>query len=257
MERVEINGIPMVIYGTCPITDLKDGYLSYLENEKYMEYLMENIDAYVLCSEEDKETYDSIAKYVNLIAVDDPISEFMRVHNTYQLKHNPNITHDGIHPTAIIEKWVEIGKNVNIDPYVVIGRDGFRHVPDKNGNLKRLRHIGGVKIGNYVEIGAGTHIDRGTFDDTEIGDYVKIDNNTHIAHSVKIGENTFIVTNVTIGGSCKIGKNVWIGMGAQIHQGIKIGNNAFIEMGANVTKDVPDNHRAKTIKSKIVINEKR
>jgi UDP-3-O-[3-hydroxymyristoyl] glucosamine N-acyltransferase len=220
-----------------------------------LSYLEQPTESYILYPKSWDDPKNEMKIDSIMIAVDDPYLEFVKIHNNYQLKHHPtNLNPDGVHHTVIIEKWVKFGKGVCIDPYAVIGRDGFRHIKDENGNNIRLRHVGGVQIGDHVEIGANTQIDRGSFGDTIIGDYTKIDNNTHIAHNVKIGKNCILITNITIGGSVEIGDNVWIGMGAQIHQGLKIGDNAFIEMGANVTKDVPPNGRAKTEKARLGTN---
>ena len=71
-------------------------------------------------------------------------------------------------------------------------------------------HIGGVKIGNRVELGAHTTVDRGTFGDTIIEDDVKTDNHNHIAHNDVIKRNTRLAASITIGGSTTIGKQVWI-----------------------------------------------
>lgn len=254
MKQAKFNDIKVDINGTCSITNLKENYLSFINNKKYLPYLKQKTKSIILYPEDWKEEIAKIETNSQLIPVKDPTMAFSQFHNEFHLQFNPNITQDGIHPTVIIEKWVKIGESVCIDPYSVIGRDSFNLFSDEKGNLQRLRHIGGVQLGNFVEIGAGTHIDRGTFEDTLIGDYTKIVNNTYIAHNVKIGRNCVIISNITIGGSCEIGDNVWIGMGAQLHEGLKIGNNAFIEMGANVTKDVPDNGRAKTEKSRLGVN---
>lgn len=136
---------------------------------------------------------------------------------------------------------VDIGKNFKVKPGAVIGSEGFGFENDENGVPVRRPHIGGVMIGDSVEVGANTCIDRGTLDDTVIGDNVKIDNLVHIAHNCEIGENTCVVAGSVVCGSTVIGRNCWIGANATLMQHITIGDNVTIGMGAVVVKDVPNN----------------
>ena len=133
-----------------------------------------------------------------------------------------------------------IGKNVIIYSGVVIGTDGFGYFKENNKNRK-VPHFGGVSIGNDVEIGANTCIDRGTIEDTVICDNVKIDNLCHIGHNVYIGENSLVTALTVLGGSCKVEKNSYIGIGSVVKNHIEIGENALVGMGAVVTKSVLDN----------------
>ena len=89
-----------------------------------------------------------------------------------------------------------------IQPGAVIGSDGFGFVK-VNGNNTKIDQIGAVRIGNNVEIGANTTVDRGAIGDTVIGDYTKIDNLVQIAHNDVIGENCLFVSQVGIAGSTK------------------------------------------------------
>lgn len=139
---------------------------------------------------------------------------------------------------------VLIGENCNIDPSAAIGRDGFGYEPDENGELIFFPHFGHVVIGNNVDIGAHSCIDRGTINDTVIEDGAKIDNLVHIGHNCIIGKNVSITPGVVLGGSVKIGEGTFIGMNATIKEHLTIGKNCVIGMGAVVLKDVPDNHTA-------------
>lgn len=132
------------------------------------------------------------------------------------------------------------GDNCNIDETAVIGRDGFGYEPDEDGNLVFFPHFGHVIIGNNVDIGAHTCIDRGTINDTIIEDGAKIDNLVHIGHNCVIGKNVSITPGVVLGGSVVIGDGTFIGMNATIMEHLKIGKNVTIGMGAVVVKDVPD-----------------
>jgi UDP-3-O-[3-hydroxymyristoyl] glucosamine N-acyltransferase len=146
-----------------------------------------------------------------------------------------------IYPNVSILKNTTISENVIIFSGTVIGSDGFGYERNEKNELEKFPHIGGVYIGKDVEIGSNTSIDRGTLDNTEIGEGTKIDNLVHIAHNVKIGKHCEIIANVMVGGSVSIGDYTRIAPGAQIRDGVKIGRNVLVGLGAVVTKDVPDN----------------
>ena len=105
---------------------------------------------------------------------------------------------------------VNMGERVLLHPGVVLGADGFGHAPDKDGYVK-VPQLGSVRVGNDVEIGASTTIDRGTIDDTVIERGVKIDNQVQIGHNCRIGEHTVIAGCAGISGSVTIGKRCMIG----------------------------------------------
>lgn len=172
----------------------------------------------------------------NLILVKDPRFWFTKVVRKFFLKRN-NLM---IHPTAVINDCVKIGKNVRIGPNCSIGFGGFGFSKDENGVYERFPHIGKVLIGDNVEIGSNVCIDRGALSDTVVGEGTKIDNLVHIAHNVKIGKNCCVVALSCIGGSVEIGNNAYVGIGVSIRDQIKIGDNVFIGMGAVVTKDCLD-----------------
>ena len=121
-----------------------------------------------------------------------------------------------------------------------IGQKGFGFIPLKDKNFK-FPHIGKVVIENNVEIASGCTIDRGSVDDTIIGENSYLDNQVHIAHNVKIGSNCMIAGQVGFAGSSKLGNNVKIGGQAGISGHLKIGNNVKIGGGSGVVKDVNDN----------------
>ncbi len=115
-----------------------------------------------------------------------------------------------IYPNTVIYDGVNLGKSVIIHAGVVIGADGFG-IANDNGVWFKIPQIGKVIIGNDVEIGANTTIDRGALEDTVIGNGVKIDNLVQIGHNVHVGENTAIAGCVAIAGSTHIGKRCMIG----------------------------------------------
>lgn len=135
---------------------------------------------------------------------------------------------------------VKIGKNVIIHAGTVIGSDGFGYSRNENKQFEKFPHIGGVVIEDDVEIGANTCIDKGTLGDTYIKKGAKIDNLTHIAHNVIVGEHSAVIANTMVGGSTKIGNYSWIAPSVSLREGLRIGDNVTVGLGSVVTKNVPD-----------------
>ena len=133
-----------------------------------------------------------------------------------------------------------IGNRVVLQDNSKIGQKGFGFIPIRNKNLK-FPHIGKVVINDDVEIASGCTIDRGSIDDTIIGNNSYLDNQVHIAHNVKIGSNCMIAGQVGFAGSSSIGNNVSIGGQAGISGHLKIGNNVKIGGGSGVVKNIEDN----------------
>lgn len=116
-----------------------------------------------------------------------------------------------IHSNVVIHSRTIIGSECVLHSGVVISSDGFGFLKDSEGINKKIPQIGIVRIGNFVEIGANSTIDRATLDETVVEDHVKIDNLVQIGHNVKIGSNTVIAAQTGIAGGTKIGKNCMIG----------------------------------------------
>jgi len=146
-----------------------------------------------------------------------------------------------IFPSVVISDNVKIGKNVIIKSNATVGQKGFGFEFDKNHIPISIPHIGGVKVGDDVEIGANSTICRGTLSNTVISDFVKIDDNVFIAHNVHIGPRTLIIACTEISGSAKIGSDCWLGPNCSIMNDITIGNKVLVGLGAVVIKSVPDN----------------
>lgn len=134
---------------------------------------------------------------------------------------------------------VEIGHHCEIKSGAVLGGVGFGFEKDKDGNLFRFPQIANLIIGNYVDIGSNTTIDRGALSDTIIGDFTKINNLCHIAHNNKIGNNVTITGCVNISGSNVIDDDVWISPNSSIRGFIHIAKGCTVGMGAVVTKHIP------------------
>lgn len=117
---------------------------------------------------------------------------------------------------------VKIGKRCLVHPGAVLGSDGFGNAPDAGGRWRKIPQLGAVRVGDDVEIGANTTIDRGALEDTVIGDGVRLDNLIQIGHNVQIGEHTAMAAGCMIAGSVKIGRRCRIAgnVGVAGHIGI-------------------------------------
>ena len=206
-----------------------------------------------------------------LIRVSNPKVALAEIGNHFFVE-NPK---PGIHSTAIVDPEAKIGNNVTIGAYCVIGKvvigdncvldsnvriyddtvmgkgcvikagavlggAGFGYERGTDGNKFRFPQIGQLILGDYVEVGANTCIDRGALADTVIGDYTKINNLCHIAHNNKIGRNVTITGCVNISGSNVIDDDVWIAPNASIRGWVHIGKGATAGLGAVVVKDIPE-----------------
>lgn len=205
------------------------------------------------------------------IRVNNPKNALAEIGNHFFVEH-PKAS---IHPTAIIDPKARIGNNVSIGAYCVVGKAvigddcmldsnvrvyddtvmgkgcvikagavlggaGFGYEKDADGNKFRFPQIGQLIMGDYVEVGANTCIDRGALADTVIGDYTKINNLCHIAHNNKIGRNVTITGCVNVSGSNVIDDYVWIAPNSSIRGWVHIGKGATAGMGAVVVKDIPE-----------------
>jgi acyl-[acyl carrier protein]--UDP-N-acetylglucosamine O-acyltransferase len=139
---------------------------------------------------------------------------------------------------AIIKADTRIGSNCKIGANTVIGHCGFGYERDEKGVPLEFIHLGGVRIGDNVHIGANCCVDRGSINDTILEDEVKIDNLVQIAHNCQIGSGTMIAAGATLGGSAKVGIKCWISLSACLKNGIIIEDEAFVGMGAVVVSRV-------------------
>ena len=146
-------------------------------------------------------------------------------------------SHSTIHSNVVIKTNTIIGKNCTLYAGAVIGSDGFGYAKD-NDKWLAIPQIGKVVLGDNVDIGSNSTIDRGALDDTIISSGVKIDNLVQIGHNCIIGENTIIAGCVGIAGSAKIGKNCAIGGAAMILGHLSITNNVTISPGSMITRSI-------------------
>jgi UDP-3-O-[3-hydroxymyristoyl] glucosamine N-acyltransferase len=131
-----------------------------------------------------------------------------------------------------------IGAGCIVHSGAVIGSDGFGFARERDGSWIKIPQVGRVVIGDDVEIGANTTIDRGALDDTVIGNGVKLDNQIQIGHNVRVGDNTAIAGCVGVAGSTTIGARCMIGGQAGIIGHLNIADDVVISAGTLVTKSI-------------------
>jgi len=270
----QINGIiegnpDLEISGVCDIKKGQEGKITFLGNSKYMKFFNSTNSSAIIV--DSKQSFDKSDK--TLIRVKNPHLGFAK---TLELFQEKNYTRSEIHPTAVFNNTVKIGKNVFIGPNVyigdyttigdnctinanvtiyhqteirnsvtidsgaIIGADGFGWVED-SGKHHKIPQIGNVIIYDDVWIGANCTIDRGTFNPTIIGESSKLDNQIHIAHNVQIGINCLIAGQTGIAGSTNIGNNVTIAGQCGIADNIEIGDNSIIAAKSAVLQSLPKN----------------
>ncbi len=254
-----------VVTGLATLTSATPQQLSFLANPKYRAQLATTQAAAVILAPELADDCQVAA-----ILTPQPYLYFARVSQWLAAGHLPP---PGIHPSAVAESplppsvsigahcWigadVEIGEDSVLYPGVriypgcrigqraivhsgaVIGADGFGFAKDGDVWVK-IAQTGRVVIGDDVEIGANTTIDRGALEDTVIEDGVKLDNQIQVGHNVRIGRNTAMAGCVGIAGSAKIGAGCTVGGGAIILGHLKLADGVHVSAGTLVAKSISD-----------------
>ena len=136
-----------------------------------------------------------------------------------------------------ISEGCSVGARCLLHPGVVIGADGFGFA-NEAGQWVKIEQLGAVRIGNDVEIGANTCIDRGALDDTVIEDGVKLDNLVQIAHNVHVGAHSLIAGNAGVAGSARIGQRCAIGGAANILGHLSIADGTHVSPTSMVTRSI-------------------
>ena len=257
------------IEGIAPLESAQPFQLSFLSHPKYRQQLDASRAGCVIVAPALRE--QALARGACIVA-DDPYAYFARVTQLWKRTH---ARPDGpaIHPTAVIAEDVEIGEGVRIGahcvvergarigagtvlkprvylgedcvlgarcilhPGVVIGADGFGFAPSQGG-YEKIEQLGAVRIGDDVEIGANTCIDRGALADTVIEDGVKLDNQIQVGHNCRIGRNTVVSGCTGIAGSATIGANCMIGGAAMILGHLTIADRVHISAGSFVARSI-------------------
>ena len=189
----------------------------------------------------------------NAVVLSDKVGENVSIGPNCYIGEDVYISDDVvIHSNVIIECKCRIGKGSEIFSGTVIGSDGFGYYYE--GDIPyREPHYGGVIIGEYVDIGANTCIDKGVLSDTVIGDHTKIDNLCHIAHNVQIGEKCLVISGSVICGSVTIGDNDYIAPGTIVKDQVTVGKKVFVGIGSVVTGDVKEDTSVFGVPAKLLI----
>jgi UDP-3-O-[3-hydroxymyristoyl] glucosamine N-acyltransferase len=164
--------------------------------------------------------------------------------------------HTLLHAGVCVGDRCEIGSRVIVQPHATIGGDGFAFVTREPGSVEsvrktgevrnfnteiiRIHSLGNVVIGDDVEIGSGTCIDRGTLGETRIGPGSKLDNLIQVGHNVVTGRNCLIVSQVGLGGSCSVGDRVVIGGQSGVPDHVTLGDDAVIHARSGIIGSVPE-----------------
>ncbi len=238
--------------------------LSFIESEKYIKGLGDNITCLITTAELGEKLKESYG----IIVSENPRMDYFKLHNKLAeskdyireefetvIGENCNISN----MSSISKKNIKIGNNVTIEEFVVIrenvtiednaiiragvvlGGEGYEY-KRVDGIIMNVKHCGGVIIKNNVEVQYNGCIDKALYiwDDTVIGEYSKLDNLVHIEHGVKIGARCLIASRTTFGGRTVIGEDSWVGLGATISNGLTLGNKVSISLGSVVTKSLED-----------------
>lgn len=144
-----------------------------------------------------------------------------------------------LHPNVVIYPDCRLGNRVSIHAGTVIGADGYGYTFDAGVHLK-VRQVGNVTIGDDVEIGANTCIDRGALSATVIGTGTKIDNLVHIAHNVKVGKHCLIMGQAGFAGSTTLGDYCVVASQSGVAGHLNLGRQSIIGAKSGVMRDVPD-----------------
>jgi UDP-3-O-[3-hydroxymyristoyl] glucosamine N-acyltransferase len=138
---------------------------------------------------------------------------------------------------VVVADGCHIGERCIVHPGAVIGADGFGFAPNA-GQWEKIEQLGGVRIGNDVEIGANTCIDRGALDDTVIEDGVKLDNLVQIGHNVRVGAHTAMAGCVGVAGSARIGAHCTLGGGAIVLGHLELADHVHVSAATTITRSI-------------------
>ncbi len=142
-------------------------------------------------------------------------------------------------PGVVIRERCQVGAGCILHLNVSIGADGFGYRPDPEIGLRKIPQIGNVVLGNAVELGAGTTVDRGKFGSTVIGDGTKIDNLCQVGHNCRLGRCCVVAAASAIAGSVTMGDGIQMGGCVAVRDHLTIGDGARIGGGSGLVRDVP------------------
>jgi UDP-3-O-[3-hydroxymyristoyl] glucosamine N-acyltransferase len=252
-----------------PLQNAQPDALSFLSHPKYQQELAASKAACVIVSPGMREAAAARGAF---IVTPDPYFYFARLTQLWKA-HHARPEADRIHPSAVIHAEAQvdatarigalcvvergarigagtvlksrvtvsedctIGERCLLHPGVVIGADGFGLAPHE-GRWVKIEQLGAVRIGDDVEIGANTCIDRGALDDTVIEDGAKLDNLIQIGHNVRVGKNTAMAGCVGVAGSAVIGANCTFGGGAIVLGHLTVADGVHVSAATVVTRSI-------------------
>lgn len=149
--------------------------------------------------------------------------------------------HSHLHARVTLYHGVHVGRRCIIHSGAVLGADGFGFAPDPRSATQawvKIAQVGGVRVGDDVEIGANTTIDRGALEDTAIGSGVKLDNQIMIAHNVHVGDHTAMAACVGVAGSTHIGRYCTIGGAAMLSGHLRLADDVHVSGGTAITSSI-------------------
>ncbi len=276
IEFLGIDGLTNTSGKVKGMKQLNDPYFSTTDlawcSDKNLELLTDLKGGYVIVSTAMLSKAKELNQHVTYLPVEQPRAAFSAVlqrffvppqqfgiiHNTAIIDLSVTIdlskvnigAHVVIEANCTIGEYSEIGHNTVIKHSTVIGKQckigcnntiggvGFGYEMNELQQYELIPHIGNVHLGDAVEIGNNVCIDRAVLGSTYLANHVKVDNLVHIAHGVRIGENSLIIANSMIAGSVEIGANTWVSPSVSIRQKLSIGDQALVGMGAVVVKSV-------------------
>ncbi|MGV3492620.1 MAG: UDP-3-O-(3-hydroxymyristoyl)glucosamine N-acyltransferase [Ramlibacter sp.] len=266
----ELHGdAALAIEGLAPLESAQPVHLSFLSNPRYRQQLDASRAGCVIVAPALRD--QALARGACIVA-DDPYLYFARVTQLWKRVH-ARPAGPAIHPSAVVDPEAVLGEGVRIGPQcvvergarigagsvlkarvfvgedcvigarctlhpgVVIGADGFGWAPNA-GAWEKIEQLGAVRLGDDVDVGANTCIDRGALADTVIEDGVKLDNLIQVGHNVRIGRHTAIAGCVGIAGSATIGAHCTIGGAAMILGHLTIADRVNISSGSFVSRSI-------------------
>ena len=145
-----------------------------------------------------------------------------------------------LHPHVFVGFDCEVGQDCEIHPHSTVGSDGFGYSVEKDGQPRKISHLGNVKIGDNVEIGSNCAVDRATLTSTHIRSGTKLDNICHIAHNCDLGENGFYTAGFMMGGSTKIGRHFVTGGNSVVTAHVTLTDHVSLAGRSTVTSDITE-----------------
>jgi UDP-3-O-[3-hydroxymyristoyl] glucosamine N-acyltransferase len=268
----ELHGDPALqITGIAPLESASASEISFLSNPKYQSQLASSLAGCVIVGAAMQEV--ARARGACIVA-EQPYLYFAQLTQLWKRTQPQNVA-PPIHPSAVVDPMADvhptatigplcvvergarigahtvlksrvtvgedcsIGERCLLHPGVVIGADGFGFAPRPNGEgWEKIEQLGAVQIGNDVEIGANTCIDRGALSDTVIDDGVKLDNLIQIGHNVRVGRHSAMAGCAGVAGSTTIGAHCTLGGAAVVLGHLTLGDHVNISSSTTVTKSI-------------------